>query len=448
MSHFALAALLLLAAGAAAVPDAAAGSASATPREAVLLSAAQGLLLKAAPAAFTDGAWDPDHPSRPSTTYVAGLLAKDVYYKHVVHPDIRPAARRDFGVFAALFCRSMAALGADDCEASQGAQALVWATVRAGPSVLLAVRGSNSPINWITDVSSLHTTRVADFGGGAAGTKVAAGFYKVFTANRAAMEAGVRRAMTAAAAAAEGGAAAAAQEGGAGGARLWVLGHSLGGAVALMAGAYLDRNAGISATGIITFGCPRVGDSTWEAAYRLHDVTQRLENAGDPVPSLPLGPAWRHVGSAVPIARCSGDTLGSAPAPDRAAAEAADAAAAQALAALEEVQRGGRRGVEGSRRRLLRGDAATSFAGPGSALSLFDDEGREAAAAAAAHEGGSVVEGAASLGFPFPFSLDDHYIQTYVHVMWSCLPEAQRDLVPGPDDVYGPQRPDQVPTWA
>lgn len=28
--------------------------------------------------------------------------------------------------------------------------------------------------------------------------------------------------------------------------------------------------------------------------------------------------------------------------------------------------------------------------------------------------------------------------QTYVSVLWSCLPETQQDLVPGPQDVYEP----------
>lgn len=67
---------------------------------------------------------------------------------------------------------------ASACRAVAGTQALVWALVRAGPSVLLVVRGSNSPENWITDVTSLRTTNVGDFGGGTAGTNVAAGFYK------------------------------------------------------------------------------------------------------------------------------------------------------------------------------------------------------------------------------------------------------------------------------
>ncbi len=64
-------------------------------------------------------------------------------------------------------------------RAIQGAEALVWGWVRAGRDVLVVFRGSNSPQNWITDVTSLRTRRVSDFGGGAAGTNVAAGFYNV-----------------------------------------------------------------------------------------------------------------------------------------------------------------------------------------------------------------------------------------------------------------------------
>ena len=67
-----------------------------------------------------------------------------------------------------------------------GASDLVWAVVGAGPrSALLVFRGSNTPQNWISDVTSFHTTNVADFGG-EAGANVAAGFYKVGRRRRSA----------------------------------------------------------------------------------------------------------------------------------------------------------------------------------------------------------------------------------------------------------------------
>lgn len=66
-------------------------------------------------------------------------------------------------------------------------------------------------------------------------------------------------------------------------------------------------------------------------------------------------------------------------------------------------------------------------------------------------EGGSVIAAAvtaaarvsvesepveAYVDFPFPVSFREHWIETYVQVMWSCLPEADQELVPGPQDVY------------
>lgn len=45
-----------------------------------------------------------------------------------------------------------------------GAESLVWAVLRAGPSVLLVIRGSNNPQNWIAGKRQLagHTACRAD----------------------------------------------------------------------------------------------------------------------------------------------------------------------------------------------------------------------------------------------------------------------------------------------
>ncbi|PNW78838.1 hypothetical protein CHLRE_09g391838v5 [Chlamydomonas reinhardtii] len=390
------------------------------------------------PAVFTNGAWDGSSPAAPLNAYIAALLSKDVYFKHVVNPQARPPiARHNFTAFAALFCRSMQRLGADDCEAVAGTQALVWALVRAGPSVLLVVRGSNSPENWITDVTSLRTTNVGDFGGGTAGTNVAAGFYKVFNANRRDILTRVQKAMQAASAAAAAQKAAAAagtegalQDGGDVGARLWVFGHSLGGAVALMTAAYLDFRAGLTPTGVFTYGCPRVGDSTWAAAYRLHAITQRLENAGDIVPTLPFGTAWRHVGSAIAISDCAALTgeATAQPARDVAAAAAAAAAGDDEARAVEVLLRYSTERPDEQQQELHEGQGAQGSR-------------RQQLARGASKTGLTSTSGvAAELGFPFPFPflVKDHMIQTYVSVLWSCLPETQQDLVPGPQDVYEP----------
>ncbi|KXZ54217.1 hypothetical protein GPECTOR_5g309 [Gonium pectorale] len=441
------------------------------------------------PAVFGNGAWQPAAPG-PLNAYVAAVLSKDVYYKHTVDPrdgPHGPLARRNFTLFAAVFCESMRRLGADDCEALNGAQSLVWAWVRAGPSVLVVLRGSNSPQNWITDLASLRTVNVGDFGGGSRGTNVAAGFYQVFAANRRSIVERVRSAMTRAAEAAEalarnGPAATAAEAaggddrggGGSGGGgtapRLWVLGHSLGGAIALMAATYLDGHESIPVTGVYTFGCPRVGDTTWASAYPLRDVTLRLENTGDIVPTLPFGTAWRHVGSAATITACRTlppeppaaavaesvrdsdpvferamidkggiqnlDAVGVAEAETALTAAAAGAAAgAGATLVVSTDEQDAERATTLSRR-LLRSGKAVGTEAEGSAAEV-------AAAATTVEEEGEEEEGGAvepAVSFPFPISIRDHMVQTYVQVMWSCLPEHDQDLVPGPEDVYAPRQ--------
>ncbi|GIL91284.1 hypothetical protein Vretimale_9992 [Volvox reticuliferus] len=492
------------------------------------------------PAVFRNGAWNPEHSTN-LNAYVSAMLSKDVYFKHVIDPRDGRAARRNFTLFAQLFCRAMVRLGADDCEVVSGADSLVWAVVRAGPSVLLVIRGSNTPQNWLADVTSFRMTNVADFGGGPGGTNVAVGFYKVFAANRRAIVDRVRAAMdkaTAAAAPSEttAGKDTAAIGGGGGGgqvitaigsgsdnaygnglygssrARLWVFGHSLGGAVALMAASYMDAREGITATGVYTYGCPRVGDESWAQSYELHDATLRLENTGDIIPMLPLGSAWRHVGASVTIQPCKNlkglplelvaddDVLASTTMPGGKASVSASAveplsdggvAAAEGTVAVVKLQGGatgggptGRRLSAGHQRQLCSGGGSDSDSdsdsggggggggkngdsGNGSDGSDGSDSGNgsdgsgrwqdeahhvteEMAAdgeVTAAHTAMATVVQAemaeeegnldgTGVSFPFPVSFRDHWIQTYVQVMWSCLPTQDQGLVPGPEDVY------------
>jgi hypothetical protein len=84
-----------------------------------------------------------------------------------------------------------------------------------------------------------------------------------------------------------------------GGDRLFVTGHSLGGALAVLAAFRLRGEAGINAEAVYTFGLPRVGGAKFGAIYEpiLGFRTFRLVNGNDPVPSVPpslLG--FRHVG--------------------------------------------------------------------------------------------------------------------------------------------------------
>ncbi|GFR47575.1 hypothetical protein Agub_g9303 [Astrephomene gubernaculifera] len=483
------------------------------------------------PPVFLNGAWDPSRVGGGGgrNAYIAAVLSKDVYVKHVIDPRDGSAARRNFSRFATQFCRSMYNLGADECEAVSGPRSLVWAVLRAGRSVLLVVRGSNTPQNWLADVASIRTLNVADLGGGPAGVNVAAGFYRVFEANRRPLVARVRKAMRGAAAAAAAAAEAAAEaaagttgaaslatkaagpatrlyssgssspkegaggDGGGGGgggsssnsssgsggsaavdkggARLWVLGHSLGGAVALMAAAHLEAAHGLRAAGVFTFGCPRTGDSSWAAAYRLADVTLRLDNTGDIIPGLPLGATWRHVGAQAVLQNCH-----AAPPPpqqqqpsqlqQQAAGEVLQQPLQQQAAPASSASAGGPQQEAQELQQLL-------LWRRGQLLRLQQQQDREQQQQEEGHmlpaqqqqqqeryeqqllllqqlqqlqkqlqdlqqQEKQPEQGVSqAVSFPVPGWLRDHMIQTYVHVMWNCLPNSERKLVPGPDDVYG-----------
>ncbi len=66
---------------------------------------------------------------------------------------------------------------------------------------------------------------------------------------------------------------------------LFLTGHSMGGALAVLAGCRIAR-AGREPEAIYTFGSPRVGDRTFCAGYRL--PTYRVVNGLDLVPEMPL----------------------------------------------------------------------------------------------------------------------------------------------------------------
>lgn len=72
-----------------------------------------------------------------------------------------------------------------------------------------------------------------------------------------------------------------------------VTGHSLGGAVATLAGLFLT-SAGFKPDLICTFGAPKVGNCAFARRYSLCHA--RWETASDPVPCLPLIGDWEPVG--------------------------------------------------------------------------------------------------------------------------------------------------------
>jgi hypothetical protein len=90
-----------------------------------------------------------------------------------------------------------------------------------------------------------------------------------------------------------------------------VVGHSLGGAMALIVGARLIH-AGYPAR-VVTFGAPRVAFSANLSLPRL--AREALELAeyrreGDPVPHVPMRPIFRHVTRGIAIGLDCGDPIG------------------------------------------------------------------------------------------------------------------------------------------
>ncbi|MEN2416556.1 lipase family protein [Streptomyces rimosus] len=81
---------------------------------------------------------------------------------------------------------------------------------------------------------------------------------------------------------------------------VWFTGHSLGGALAMLAGArmYLEEPK-LQADGIYTYGQPRTCDRTLADAYNkgLKGRVFRFVNNNDIVPQMPPEPAFTHVES-------------------------------------------------------------------------------------------------------------------------------------------------------
>lgn len=72
------------------------------------------------------------------------------------------------------------------------------------------------------------------------------------------------------------------------GKKLYITGHSKGGALAVLAAARLQKEFGITATAVYTYEAPRAGTADFARRYaELGIPTFRFENRGDIVPHLP-----------------------------------------------------------------------------------------------------------------------------------------------------------------
>lgn len=79
---------------------------------------------------------------------------------------------------------------------------------------------------------------------------------------------------------------------------LWITGHSLGGALAILCAFQLSKSSGCKLAGVVTFGQPKVGDSVLAQALnqQLLPLYRRYVNQRDIVPKLPPLPDYRHSG--------------------------------------------------------------------------------------------------------------------------------------------------------
>jgi hypothetical protein len=133
--------------------------------------------------------------------------------------------------------------------------------------VLVAFRGTESIGDWIDDLSVLPVAR--PYG------SVHSGFLTAFSR----VDADIRVALPAATVA---------------GRKVWMTGHSLGGALATVAAAELKD--ALPVTGIYTYGQPRLGDSSVRSFFQQHYSGRfmRFVNNDDLIPRVP--PGYQHVG--------------------------------------------------------------------------------------------------------------------------------------------------------
>jgi len=150
-------------------------------------------------------------------------------------------------------------------------------------SIIIAFRGTADIRNWLTDADCVRATLVesAEFGV----CKVHAGFLAAYESIISPLTAHLRKNAALCRDAAT---------------PLHVTGHSLGGALALLAALELKRQ-GFNVAQVYTFGQPRVGNAAFKRLYEkaLGDRTFRVVYEEDIVPRVPLLPAWhdpyRHV---------------------------------------------------------------------------------------------------------------------------------------------------------
>jgi triacylglycerol lipase len=152
--------------------------------------------------------------------------------------------------------------------------------------LLAAFRGSDNIADWRANIQAVTDPGVLP------GTQVHEGFQDAFQAGALAIGRLIERAWTHDQA-------------------IWITGHSLGGALAVLLAASLMQ-ANIPVAGLYTFGAPRVGNKRFEKIFNrdFPGASYRVANTGDIVPHLPPEPFFSHTGKRV-IFRADGSRTSS-----------------------------------------------------------------------------------------------------------------------------------------
>ncbi len=158
-----------------------------------------------------------------------------------------------------------------------------------GGVVVVAFRGSSSARDFVQDVKARREELVWSLNDSPA--EVHAGFLQSFEAVTVSVVQQVRELLD-----------------GLADPKVYITGHSLGGALAILCALEFHRQ-GLPVAGVFTFGQPRVGNKTFAVIYNeaLKDVTFAMVNEGDPVPLLPtLLMGYRDCGHEVFLRRDEG----------------------------------------------------------------------------------------------------------------------------------------------